>query len=500
MSSIKKLAGQTIWYGLPTIAARFLGFILQLFFTGIFNPAEFGVISQIYAAIPFLNIVFTYGLETSYFRFSLTTEKDRLFNTLCISMLISTLVLTLLIMASANPLADFLELSGQPELIMYMAWIVFFDTLNTLPFARLRQEGRPKKYAFVKVLNIVTQIGFTIFFLIICPKFQHNPLFSWYDPNFGVGYILISNMLAAFFTLLFLYREIATFRWHFDKALWKDVMHYSWPLVIVGFGGMINEMLSRLVFTKVSPLPVEEKRAALGIFSANYKLAVLITIFIQAFKMAAEPFFFSQSKNEDARKTYARVMKFFVMACGAVFLVVALFLDVWKILITRKDPSYADGLNIVPILTMGTVFLGIYYNLTIWYKLTNRNMTGAWITLAGAVITIGLNIWWIPYFSYTGSAWATFICYAFMMTVSYILGQKYYPVPYHVPKILLYLGLATVIYLIHHYIRSFHPSIWLVHFAGVAGLGIYMAVILRMEKKEFGKLLRRVKKVDVAGS
>lgn len=491
MGSIKKLAGQTIWYGLPTIAARFLGFILQLFFTSIFAPDEFGIVTQVYAFIPFLNIVFTYGLETSYFRFVQHSDKTKLYNTLCISMFISTTVMTVLIIAGAKPVADFLEISGRPEFVVYMAWIVFFDTLATLPFAKLRQEGRPRKYALVKVLTIVTQILFTIFFLVICPKFVDNPLFGWYDPTFGVGYILVANLLGSIFALLFLYRELVTFRWRFDGPLWNEVMRYSMPLVIVGFGGMINEMLSRLVFTKVSTLPADEKFTALGIFGANYKLAVLITIFIQAFRMGAEPFFFNQSKNEDARFTYARVMKFFTMACGAVFLVVALFLDVWKILITRKDPAYAEGLNIVPILTMGTVFLGIYYNLSIWYKLTNRNMTGAYITLAGAVITILLNIWWIPDFSYTGSAWATFICYAFMMVVSYLLGQKYYAVPYDVKRVLFYLLLASGIYLVHHYIRSLQPGIWTVHACGVGGLGIYMAVILWMERADFRRLLLR---------
>ena len=275
---------------MPTIAARFLGFILQLFFTSIFAPDKFGVITQIYAFIPFLNIVFTYGLETSYFRFIQNSDKAKLYNTLCISMFVSTTVLTLLIIAGARPLADFLEISGRRDYVVYMAWIVFFDTLATLPFARLRQEGRPRKYALVKVLTIVSQILFTVFFLIICPKFVGNPLFSWYDPSFGVGYILIANLLASFLALVFLYREVTAFRWVFDKALWNDVMRYSMPLVIVGFGGMINEMLSRLVFTKVSPLPEEEKFTALGIFGANYKLAVLITIFIQAFRMGAEPF------------------------------------------------------------------------------------------------------------------------------------------------------------------------------------------------------------------
>ncbi|AWO01770.1 polysaccharide biosynthesis protein [Chitinophaga alhagiae] len=492
MGNIKKLAGQTIWYGVPTIVHRFLGFVLQLFLTGLMPADEYGVVTQIYAVIPFLNIVFTYGLETSFFRFVQHTDKSRLYNTLCVSMLVSTTVFTALLLAGTGQVADLLRIRGHETLITLTAGIVFFDTLATLPFAMLRQEGRPRKYALVKVLTIVTQIGLSIFFLIVCPWLAQKGMVSWYNPAFNVGYFVLSNLLASAMALLFLYKELTVFRWVFDKVLWKEVMRYSLPLLIVGFGGMINEMLSRLVFAQVYPYPKEETDTQLGIFGAVYKLTALVTIFINVFRMGAEPFFFNQSRNEDAQLTYARVLKFFAMALGAVFLVVSLFLDLWGLFITLgKDKRYAEGLHIVPILTMGTVFVGIYYNLTVWYKLTNRNMTGAYITLAGALITIVLNILWIPEYGYTGSAWATFICYAFMMVSSYLLGQKYYPVPYDVGRILFYLGLAGLIYIAHAWVRSLHPGMITVHACGVAGLAIYMAVILLVERREVAALLSR---------
>lgn len=495
MGNIKKLAGQTIWYGLPTITSRFLGFFTQIFFTGLLDPFDFGRMSFIYTIIPFLNIIFTYGLETSYFRFVQTTDKSRLYNTLSVSMLVSTSVFTLLLVVGASPVAALLKMPNHVDFIYYTAAIIFFDTLSTLPFAHLRQEGRPRKYAFIKLVNVISNLFFAIFFLIICRNLQlsHPDWMSWYNPKYGVGYILLSNLLASLITLLLLSAEIKAIHWTFDKALWKEVMRYSLPLVVVGFGGMINELMSRFSFTYLLPGAQFDVQ---GIFAANYKLAVLIVIFIQAFKMAAEPFFFNQSKNEDARLTYARIMKFFVIICSGVFLGVALFLDIWKLLITTKDASYADALNIVPIITMGTIFLGIYYNLSIWYKLTNQNMIGAYITIAGAVITILLNIWLIPQFTYMGAAWTTFICYAFMMVSSYVLGQKYYPVPYPTGKILFYLGLAAVIYLVHHYIRSLHPGILIVHAAGVMGLGIYGSVILYMERAEFTSILSRLRKTS----
>lgn len=492
MGNIKKLAGQTIWYGVPTIVHRFLGFILQLFVTGLIRTDEFGIITQVYALIPFLNILFTYGLETSYFRFIQTEDKAKLYNTLSVSMLVSTIALTAVLLLANQPLASVMSISDHRPLVLLMAGIIFFDTLSTLPFARIRQEGRPRKYAAVKLLAILTQIALTLFFLVAGPKLAAQGMADWYNPAHRVAYFMLANLLASAFALVFLYKEIVSFRWEFNKSLWKEVMLYGLPLIIVGLGGMTNETLSRFIFPMVYPYPEEQTRVQLGIFGAGYKLAVLVTIFINAFRMAAEPFFFNHSKNEGAQATYARIMKFFVMALGAVFLVVSLFLDLWGIFISLgPDKRYVEGLQIVPIIAMATVFLGVYYNLTIWYKLTNRNLMAAYVTIAGAVITVALNIWWIPLYGYVGSAWATFICYGFMMTVSYLLGQKYYPVPYNVARIVTYLGLAALIYAGHHYLRTLQPGVMLLHACGILGLGIYMAVIGFMERAEIRGLFSR---------
>lgn len=485
MGSVKQLAGQTIWYGVPTIFSRFLNYLLSLLLVRIFKAEAFGVITNLYAFIPFLNVLFTYGLETAYFRFVQTESKQQVYNTLLISMLVSTAVFTAVLLWWQQPIAQLLEIPDHVEYVRWLCWIVFFDTICTLPFARLRQENRPRKFAFVKVLNIVTNVGFTVFFYLIAPRIQQLPFMGWYDASVGVGYVLVANLIASIVTTLLLAREFFELRWHFTKALWQKIMRYAMPLVVVGFGGMINEMLSRFIFLKVSPLPQEEKLFELGVFGANYKLAVLITIFIQVFKMAAEPFFFNQSKNDDAKATYARVMKFFVLACCLMFLVVALFLDAWKLLIASKNPEYALGINIVPILAMAGVFLGIYYNLSIWYKLTNRNWTGAAITLTGAAITIALNIWWIPLFSYTGSAWATLICYGFMMVASYLLGQRYYPVPYATGRLLLYLVLAIVLYGIKMLSEQYITNPLAGYGISMALLGLFAFIILRSEKESF---------------
>ncbi len=488
MSSVKQLAGQTLWYGVPTMLSRFLNYLLSLLLVGIFRPEDFGVITNLYAFIPFLNVLFTYGLETAYFRFVQTEPKQQVYNTLLISMLVSTALFTAVLLLLQHPIAQLLEIPDNTNYVRWLCWIVFFDTISTLPFARLRQENRPRKYAFVRVVNILTNVVFTIFFYLIAPKLQGKPLMGWYDPAVGVGYVLLANLIASIVTTLLLGYEFLEMRWQFAAGLWKKVMHYAMPLVVVGFGGMVNEMLSRFIFLKVSPLPEQEKAFELGVFGANYKLAVLITIFIQIFKMAAEPFFFNQSRQADARQTYARVMKFFVLACCLMFLVIVLFLDVWRMLITWRHPEYGEGIHIVPILSMGGIFLGIYYNLSIWYKLTHRNWTGALITLIGAAITIALNIWWIPLYGYTGSAWATFICYAYMMIASYVLGQKYYPVPYPTGKLLLYMAAAMALYGVKLLTTNWIDHVWAGYAISAFLFAAFSWWILKNEKESFATL------------
>jgi O-antigen/teichoic acid export membrane protein len=261
-------------------------------------------------------------------------------------------------------------------------------------------------------------------------------------------------------------------------------MIYALPMVFVGFGGMINDMLSRLVFQHVTDLPAAESEKQLGIFGANYRLAVLITIFIQMFRLAAEPFFFNQSKNKDAPETYARVMKLFVIACSYMFLFVGVYLNIFKHIMTLKYPEYGEGIGIVPILAFGGVCLGIYYNLSIWYKLKDKNWFGAAITFAGALITILLNIWWIPIYGYMGSAWATFICYAFMMLSSYFLGQKYYPIPYEVGKISIYLFSITALTAISIQLNQFIDKILLQFLLGSFLIIVFSAIVYFMDRKE----------------
>ncbi|MBK6330912.1 MAG: polysaccharide biosynthesis C-terminal domain-containing protein [Bacteroidetes bacterium] len=487
--SIKKLAGQTLWYGVPSIATRFLGYILNFSLIYLYQPVNIADITQVYAIFPFLNILFTYGLETSYFRFSNHIEKNTLYSTLFNSLLISTFILTGVLLLLQGPLVAFTDLQAHPEFLTYMAIILFFDTLSALPFAKLRQEERPRKYAFIKLIGIALNVGIVIWYLGVCPNIarQHpdSLLLLGYDESTGIAYYLIGNVIGAAVTLLLLAPQWMSIKWRFDVKVWKEVMIYSMPLIIVGLGGMINDMLSRLVFQHVSPLPALQAKHELGVFAANFRLAILITIFIQMFRLAAEPFFFNQAKNQDAKATYARVMLFFVIACSLMFLFVSLYLDVFKAIMTLKYPDYGEGIHIVPILALGGVFLGIYYNLSIWYKLTNKNWYGAGITIAGALITIVLNVLWIPKYGYTGSAWATLICYLFMMICSYLLGQKYYPVSYPLKRIGTYLGLIIVLSILSYFFNQAVDGMMLKLLFSTLLMGVFLGVVLLLDRKNF---------------
>jgi O-antigen/teichoic acid export membrane protein len=361
-----------------------------------------------------------------------------------------------------------------------------------MPFAKLRFEGRPRKFAAIKILNILINVGLVIFFLVVCKnaheKDADNFFTNIYNPKIGLGYVILANLAASGITLLLLAKELFQFRFQFNPRFWKEMMSYSWPLIIVGFGGMINETIDRIMLLKLLPGTTEDAFSQSGIYSANYKLAVLIVLFIQAFRMGAEPFFFKQSTSENAQRTYARVMKFFVISCCFCFLGVTLFLDIWKYFMGTKRPEYYTGLKVVPLLMTAKIFLGIYYNLSIWYKIKNRNLTGAWITLGGAAITILFNWIFIPILGYMACAIATILCYGFMMVVSYRLGQKHYPIPYAWKKLLAYIGVCLILFGLHQAFLLIDLNKWINRGVGVTFFGLFVFLVLNVERKELEKM------------
>ena len=489
MSGIKKLAGQTIWYGASSIAARFLNYLLTPYLTGALIVHDYGEMNLVYSLIPFLNIIFTYGLETAYFRYIQKKEHEQdVYNTLTVSLILSTISLTILLLLFRKDFAELISLKNHPEYITWSAFIIAFDALSTIAFAKLRQDGRPVKYASVRIAGILINIALTVYFLSICPalaKKNPNSIFLFfYDKNIGVGYVFIANLVQSVITFLLLSKEFFSFHWKFNGPLWKEIMLYSLPLLIAGFGGMINETFDRIMLGWWSTAP--DPKAQVGIYGGCYKLSLLITLFIQAFRLGAEPFFFKQAQGENPQRVYARVMKFFVIVICVMFLVVALYLDVWKYFLSKKE--YWEGLKVVPILLLANMFLGIYYNLSIWYKLTNKTMAGAWITIIGAVLTIIINYFFIPRYGYMACAWATFVCYGSMMVISFVWGQKEYRIPYAWKKLLAYIVIVVLLYFVHKLFIQLDFNRWINRGAGVVFTGMFLLLILNVEKKEFQKL------------
>lgn len=492
MSGIKKLAGQTLWYGASSIAARFLGYLLTPYLTYILTGAAYGDYSLVYAAIPFLNIVFTYGLETAYFRFSKNKEIEKeVYNTSLVSLLSSTVVLTLILLLFKNQLATIIGIKNHPEYFTWSAFIIAFDALGALAFARLRYQERPVKFASVRIGGILINLALTFFFLSVCPKLAAKDpngfIGTFYNPAIGVGYVIIANLVQSFVTLLLLSKELFAFRWRFNTRLWREIIIYSLPLLLAGFAGMINETFDRIMLNWWTTAPTAEAaKIEVGTYSACYKLAILITLSVQAFRMGAEPFFFSVSHGQQPQRIYARVMKFFVITICFMFLFVVLFLDIWKYFIQNK--IFWQGLRVVPILLLANMFLGIYYNLSIWYKLSNKTMAGAWITLLGAVITLTINWLFIPQFGYMACAWATFFCYGSMMVVSYIWGQKMYRIPYAWKKLIAYILISVALYGVHILFLQFGLGVWGSRMLGIILVSLFGLLIINVERKEFQKL------------
>ncbi len=502
MASLKQLAGQTVWYGLSNIVAKFLNQLLTPIITYILNnPAgmvDYGNMTMIYSGISLFNIIYTYGLETAYFRFSATGEdRKKLFNTSFSSLLISSALLSVLLVAFRQPLAEFIGIDNHPEYITWCALIIAIDTLSAIPFAMLRQEGRPRKYAFVRVAGIIVNIMLTVFFIAWSPRLVAEDASSayaqWYGQYTATGFLLLANLGQAIVTFLLLFGEWRTYRPKLDSALWKKITSYSWPMLIVGMGGMVNETLDRIMLPKLLPVSEELAKQELAIYSANYKIAIFITLFVQAFKMSAEPFFFGQATQKNAPGTYARVMKWFVITLCIAFLFTALYLDLWKYFI---GPAYRQGLGVVPILLAANIALGIYYNLSVWYKITDRMRWGTYITLVGAAITIVFNVVFIPVYGMYACAWTTLAAYAAMMALSYFAGQRYFPVPYAVGKLATYIVLMLGLYFVQRVIDAYTGAMAIRLVSGTVLMLTFVAAVMRMERQELagmpviGKFLR----------
>jgi len=453
MSSIKQLASQTAVYGLSSILGRLLNYFLVPLHTYALSTHQYGIVTEMYAYVAFLVIFLTYGMETAYFRHVNKAENDpaKVYSTTLIPVLFTSAVFIIGCYLFSVPIASWLEYPNNSEYVTWFAIIVGLDAITSIPLAKLRQEHKAMKFSIANYTNIFINILLNLFFLGYCKSTYDNGQHNWlvdnlYNPEIGVGYVFISNLAASIFKFIILIPEMFGVTKGMSSGLLKQMLWFGFPLLIGGMAGIINEMFDRVIYKQIliDDLGEVTTMAQLGVYGGVYKISIIITLFIQAFRYAADPFFFSQEKSLDAKEKYAKVMNYFVMVCSVIFLGVMLYLDVIKYFL--RSETYWEGLHIVPILLFANIFLGIYYNQSIWYKLTNKTKYGAYIAIFGAIVTIVLNIIWIPVYGYTGCAWATLICYALMMIASFIMGHKYYPVPYNVFKIILYLGFAFGFY------------------------------------------------------
>ena len=475
MSTLKKLAGQTAIYGGSTIIGRLLNYFLVPLYTAVYTTAEYGSISIIYSYVAFFTVLLLFGMETTFFRFvNKSEDKAHTFNQAFSIVLIINAIVLISMLVFSQQIANWLK---HPEYQIYVIWFAFilvFDATSSLLMARLRYENRPKSFAMIQLSGIGVTILLNLLFIYAFYS-EGEPL--------SVGLVFLANLLGSFVKPLLLYKEIIRFKFTWEKTLVKTMFIFAIPLVIAGFSGIVNELIDRILLSNML-IPdggIEYAEGQVGIYSANYKLAILISLFIQAFRYAAEPFFFSQEKSENKDKIYAKVMTYFVIVVTLIFLVISLNLPIFKLFI--RSAEYWEGLKIVPILLMANVFLGIYYNQSIWYKLADKTRFGAYISIGGALLTLGLNFALIPWLGYMGSAIATCAVYFSMMVASYYFGKAHYPIKYNLRKIGLYIISALILFSISFiHDSNFIDFTWSTFIFNAVLILIFIGVILFIER------------------
>lgn len=506
MSLLKKLAGETALYGLSSILGRLLTFVfLTPFLTHIFNDdrAQMGIQTDVYAWAAFLMIVFTYRMETAFFRFG-SKKEDRAiaYKTATSTVVGTTSIFVLLLVALSNPIATQLGYPDHSNYIVWFAFILGFDALVAIPFAMLRLEGKALKFALVKLTNLLIHLGFVFFFLYLLPNYFPQ----YFDPTMGIGYVFLANLLASGATFLLL---LPTY-WYktkteegkeatavFDAALLRRMLIYSMPLVLAGFAGIINEVLDRILLKALLVGDSKDVLEQLGVYGACYKIAIFMNLFTQAFNYAAEPFFFRNADKAYSKLLYANIAFLFTLIGTIGFLGIMLFMDIVQFFVAS---NYREGLMIVPVLLLANLCLGLYYNLAIWFKLSDQTRYGGMIAVIGASVTILGNILLIPFMmqlghpGYLGSAWATLFCYATMVVLAYTLGQKHYPIPYPIFRMLGYIVTVVVIYMLYAWTIAPYlvPNSLVSYLVSSTLMLVYLGVIWLVDGTRIKLMLKQV--------
>lgn len=473
MSKLKKLAGETVLYGLGSILPRFLNFLLVPLHTTVFGPAAYGDFTFVFSYVAVFNIIFTFGMETAYFRFSSKEGADekKIFNLTQTVVIVISLFFSALFFLNFNGILDWFEIRENKGILTYIIIIMFVDAVVAIPFAQLRRQRKPLKFALGKLINIGLLVGLNLYLL----------LYSGLEPK--LEYVFLANLVANAFYLIFFSRELLSWRPAFDRNISPSIFSYSYPIMLTGVAGMINENLSRMTLKLWLPKSFyENPKVALGIFGAAYKYSVLMNLAVQAFRYAAEPFFFAQSTEQNSPQLFARVNHYFIIVCCILLLGVAINLDILKYILGRAE--YWKGLHIVPILLLAYLCLGVYYNYSVWFKLTDRTYFGTIITIVGLVITIGGNYLLIPVLGYVGSSIVALACYFSMMMLCYYFGQKYFPIPYSVIKDFSYVIITTaLVYLVYEIDKVSGLSQLLSTTFHILVVATYCVVVFFIERK-----------------
>lgn len=484
MAGIKSLAKDTAVYGLSSIIGRFLNWCLVPLYTVMFPAAEYGVVTYIYSVVALVMIVLIYGMETGFFRFA---NHDRwkdpmeVYSTSLISLAVSSSAFLIAVCAFIGPISGWLDVPQHEDYILMMAVAVALDAFTALPFSYLRYAKRPMRFAFLKLVNIALNITLNIFFILVCPWLweQAPGWIAWfYDPDFGIGYIFLTNLITSALNLVLLLPELRGFPYRFNGRLWREMIAYSAPLLVLGVAGIMNQTIDKILFPHLF-VDKAEAMTQLGIYGANYKIAIVMVMFIQAFRFAYEPFIFAKSKDkgEDRLQSYRDAMKWFVIFSMVIFLGVMFYLDIIRHFISS---SYFSGLKVVPVVMIAEFFFGVFFNLSLWYKLTDRTAWGMWLSLFGLAVTLGLNFLLVPKWGYMGCAWAAFGCYGAMMVASYVAGRVNYPIGYNVPRLAFYFLTAMALWAFSEVI-AIEAYPWLTMVIRTPLLALYVLMALRLE-------------------